>query len=483
MSDDTERKVIEFIHLHGLLAGARRVLLAVSGGADSTALLYLLASLRVKGSIEAELVCAHVNHQLRGAASDEDERFVVEQAAGLSLPVVTTAVDVRAHARTHRLSLETAARQLRLASLSRLAQEYDCTWVATGHQKNDNAETIIHRLRRGTGMRGLAGIRPVRPFDDNLWLARPLLCLTRDELVRYLESRPIPWREDHTNVDVAHTRNFIRHKLLPFLQHESRGSLVEELSELAESAGRLYELVRRRAEEAWPKLVRPGEMRVALEASGLASLPEPVAVELIRRALAGLGSGERDLTQRHYRAVLQLARQPVTARSVSLPGAFVARYEEGRIILQRGNLAAQGVELAWPATETLQIPGRTWLAGYEIQADVLERREVLSGRIEADKNPFSEYFDLDQVEPLVEVRPRRTGDRFQPLGMSDEKKVGKFLTAEKTPRRRREQILIFADREKIIWVCPVRISERAKVTEKTQHILHLKVIPPQEAGK
>jgi len=214
MSDRLEETVAEFMYRYGLFAGAERILLAVSGGADSTALLHILMALKAQGRIKADLVCAHINHQLRGPASEADEQFVVAEAKRLGLPVVTRAVDVRAHARKLRLSLETAARQLRLASLAEIARERECAWLGTGHQKNDNAETVLQRLLRGTGFRGLAGIWPVRRFAD-LQLASPLLCATRAEIVQYLQRRALPWREDATNVDVAYTRNRIRHQLLP----------------------------------------------------------------------------------------------------------------------------------------------------------------------------------------------------------------------------------------------------------------------------
>ncbi len=329
-----EQNVAGFIRLHGLFAGADRILLAVSGGADSTALLHVLQSLRAHGLLSAELVCAHVNHRLRGLASDEDERFVVEQAARLELPIVTRAVDVRAYAKTHRLSVETAARRLRLEALREIAATSGCTWVATGHQKNDNAETIIQRLRRGTGFRGLAGIWPARRFGDGPWFASPLLDVTREDIVAYLRRRKLDWREDCTNVDPTYTRNYIRHKLLPALQQESRGSLVENLSDLAASARRLYERVQRGAEEAMSQLAQPDESGIALAASRLSSLPELVAVEIIRQVLVQIGCGEQNLTADHYRGIMQLARN-AAERELALPAGFAARREREIVILSK----------------------------------------------------------------------------------------------------------------------------------------------------
>ena len=476
MSDRLEETVAEFMYRYGLFAGAERILLAVSGGADSTALLHILMALKAQGRIKADLVCAHINHQLRGPASEADEQFVVAEAKRLGLPVVTRAVDVRAHARKLRLSLETAARQLRLASLAEIARERECAWLGTGHQKNDNAETVLQRLLRGTGFRGLAGIWPVRRFAD-LQLASPLLCATRAEIVQYLQRRALPWREDATNVDVAYTRNRIRHQLLPLLQQEARGCLVEELSELAASATKLNARIEREAQEAWSELVTPTTEEIVFQASGLAALPDLVAVEMIRRAAADLTAGQCEMAEPHYRAVLGLARKRLEGKRVALPRGLIVRYERARLTLSKNRDREGGmVRGTHPALSTvLTVPGQTRLAGQVIEASLLPRSDTDLAKVRRDKGPSTEYLDLDQVKLPVMARTRRAGDRFQPLGMAGEKKVGKFLTTAKATRDLRERILILADREKIVWVYPMRLSERVKVTEKTSRILQLTI--------
>jgi len=472
VTDPLEQRVAEFIRLHEVFADDGRILLAVSGGPDSMALVHILKVLHTEGHLRTELACAHINHQLRGAESDADEQFVVDQATHLGLPVIVRSVDVPTFARTHRLSIETAARQLRLVNLGEIARAQRCTWIATGHQKNDNAETVLHRLRRGTGFRGLAGIRPIRRLDDGLRLARPLLCVTREEIVRYLGEHHSHWREDHTNSDTAYTRNFIRHRLLPLLQQESQTSLVEGLSELAICAGRLYDRVQREAERAQVSMLKVTHDEACIDAPGLASSPELVAIELIRRAVVSLGCGERALTEHHYRRILELARRRPVARDVSLPGGFSARYESGRIVLHRMRRREDRVQ----GTPTiLSIPGRTQFHGYEIDARLLRCDEIDTTRIGGDKSPFNEYLDWDCVKPPVVVRWRQAGDRFQPLGLSAATKVGKFLTAARVSRALRERTMVFADQKKIVWVCPVRIAEPVKITGRTEHILALMV--------
>jgi tRNA(Ile)-lysidine synthase len=467
-----EEKVAAFIQAHAMFGKASAVLLAVSGGADSTALLHITHELMQQGLLSANLFCLHIDHQLRGDASRTDAAFVAEQAKQLDLPCDTRSVDVGTYAHDHHISVETAGREIRLSTFAEVARSRGCNWVATGHQKNDNAETILQRLRRGTGYRGLRGMQPTRLLQEGIMLARPLLSNTREEIVNYLRRRGLTWREDRSNIDCGYTRNLIRHRLLPALQLQAQGSLVDELAELANRSARLYEEIRCRAEEAARKYVSfPGD-HVAVDAEALAALAQPVAAELIRMQLVQLGCGERDLTARHYASVLQLAWSQVDRGRVTLPSGFVAR-RDGTALLLSG--ARPRPRPPASASVVLPVPGDISFAGCAVRADITGRAKGQPVQIPTDKTEFVEYFDLDRIEQPLVVRCRRPGDSFWPLGLRGPKKVGKFLTTAKVSTERRERIILFADGWRVVWVCPVRISERVKVTEQTQRVLKLSV--------
>jgi tRNA(Ile)-lysidine synthase len=186
-----EQKAADFIRSQVLFDPPGKILLAVSGGADSTALLYVMYALKAAGLVHTQLTCAHINHQLRGVEANSDEEFVALQCSKLGLPLITKRVDVKGFARDNKVSIETAARKLRIESLLDLAKANDCSYIATAHHKDDNAETIIQRLARGTSFRGLAGIWPVRTFPGGVRIARPLLCVTRNEIEQYLKEQDI----------------------------------------------------------------------------------------------------------------------------------------------------------------------------------------------------------------------------------------------------------------------------------------------------
>jgi tRNA(Ile)-lysidine synthase len=469
-----EKKVAAFIKTNRLFESADRIVLALSGGADSTALLYAMVSLKNEDILHADIMCAHINHQLRGADAGVDEDFAIARARDLLLPVTTRRVDVRDFAHKNKLSVETAARQLRIQTLMDIAKENNCAWITTAHHKNDNAETVLQRLVRGTGFRGLAGIWPLRIFDDDICFVRPLLSVSRDEIIEYLQKRNLKWRTDHTNADCTYTRNFIRHRLLPAVQKDCSGSLVEQLSELAASAGKLYSLVCNCAEKVWPELTDCSDNEIKLDLKMFLTQSTPVKIELVRRSLTAVGSGQRDVTKQHFKRILHLARQNVTGRKIELPSGFIVHREYDYIVFARPEKSSTPDELINKSI-SVKIPGQTGFGQYVIEATALEADDCRIEKFKTEKTSCIEWFDLDNVKLPIEVRFRKQGDRFWPFGLEAEKKIGKFLTAAKIPRELRRKLLVITDTEKIIWLWPLRISEQTRVTKKTRKILQLQI--------
>jgi tRNA(Ile)-lysidine synthase len=433
--------------------------------------------LKAENILNVRLFCAHINHQLREIEADADERFVVSQAAELNLPIVIKRVDVYGFARSSKLSIETAARKLRIEALLDAAKANDCDCIVTGHQKNDNAETILQRLSRGTGIRGLCGIWPMRIFNDNINFIRPLLGVTRDEIIQYLQKRNLTWQIDHTNADCAYRRNYIRHRMLPALQQQCEGLLIEQLFSLSKAARRFYGLICSRAEAAWSKLVNLAEGKAELNLPGFLLESKPVKVELIRRCLAALGSGEKDLSQRHFEWILQLSKQDSVGKKIELPGRFIIKREHEKLVFSKFDKETVCIKPISSSTE-LMIPGRTQFCQFSIEAIVFRKSEIrylAPSSKGGSVTQFIELFDLDKIKPPLIVRHRQVGDKFWPLGLKAEKKVGKFLTATKLLQELRAKVLIVADSEEIIWVWPIRISEKVKITDQTREIIQLRI--------
>jgi len=460
-----EQKTADFIAAEQLTPAGGKILLAISGGADSSALLHVLAALRL------DICCAHINHQLRTDEAQRDEDFVIEQCRKLKVPVITKKIDVRDYAKKSKLSIETAARILRIENLVEIAKSQNCDCIATAHHKNDNAETIIDRLIRGTGLRGLCGIWPAKKFTDGITFIRPLLCVTRDEIIQYLNSRNANWCTDRTNTDLAYRRNFIRHRLLPALQKNSASDIVENLAVLSKASRGFYLMICRTTGTIWPDIATAKKQTIILDSVKVAAQPAEIKIEIVRRALAHLDCGEQDFTEQHYTSILRL---PDDGR-LQLPNCVTVHRQDGKIVFEK-HLKTKPAQSIAIDPVVLKVPGMTQFGPCTINADIIEIEQKNLTGFKKTKTNFVEWFDFEKLKLPLEVRLRKRGDKFWPLGLAGEKKVGKFLTTAKVFHSLRRRLLVVADREKIVWLYPVRISEQAKVTDNTRKVIQIKII-------
>jgi len=470
-SDSFEEQVRAGAERCRLPAEGGRLLLAVSGGADSMAMLEALQCLQKAGVLRMELAVGHVNHQLRGAASDDDERFVEDEAGRRGLAFFSRAADASGYARRHRLSVETAARILRLRLLAETARCWQADAVATAHQQDDQMETLIFRLLRGTSFRGLCGIRPSVRLEG-VRFVRPMLSVSRERILDYCREKHLGWREDATNIDCGFARNRIRHRMLPFLYRQAGRQMEAELLRLAERCQSLFETVEQQAQERFALAVLfEVEERVDLNRSVLEDCSPFVLGEIIRRCLLHLKVGLRDYTARHYQTVIEGIYQG-RQRCVVLPGEIECLVNEKTLTFCRRKESAEPSE---PEPMVLPVGQTCQFGPWRIRSAVVEK--IVDGwqRPPAGAKQWTEYLDADKVRGPVRVRMRRPADRFVPLGMSRPKKVGKFLTAVQADEALKKGVFVVEDAEKILWVAPLRISEEVKIDEQTGKILQLSV--------
>ncbi len=465
-----ERKIEDFIRQNNLLPNRSKALLAVSGGADSVALLKILFNLKLPGRIKNDFHIAHINHQLRGEKSLEDEKFVKTLAKQHNLPVTIERVDVKKYAKENRLSIETAARFLRLEKLTAIAQKNDCSCIAAAHQKNDNAETIIHRLLRGTGFKGLAGIRPKAVLNNTTFI-RPLLCLDRSEIENYLLSQNIKWQTDHTNLDCRFTRNRIRHRLLPVLQKQTADNLVELLFVLSRHCLVFSEVIEKQAKEAWQEcIVNQSEKYVSIDANKFNSYPSLLRVEIIQNALQHCGIGLQKITNEYYDRIIKFLKEGRTGKTLQLPGRAIIKKQQKSFYLG-------GLETPVEKSESvlLKIPGSVFFSDWTIETEILSADKFHIEDIKNNKNNFVEWFDLEQIKPPLIARYRQKGDKFKPFGLGVSKKIGKFITSAKLDTDLRKKTFIVCDTEKILWLVPIRRNNDAPITRKTGRLLQINI--------
>ena len=456
------KKVLNFIKEHGLLAPGDRVVAGFSGGADSMALLDILANLP---DFPLNLVPAHLNHLLRSDESDGDETFVRRVAEKYALPLEISRVDVAAIAGDQGLSLEEAGREARRSFFLDVAGQHSAAAVALGHQRDDQAETVLMRLVRGSAGSGLTGMRPGVP--GNIFV-RPLLCLNRSEIEAYLRKGRLEFREDISNSDTRFLRNRIRHELIPLLR--SYNPLISEcLNQTAEALAADEELLESVVETAYPGIVSSdnGEIRINLQA--LLHEPQALRKRLYRRALSAVKGDLRRISSKHLADMDSLAIAEKGGGKLSLPSGVL-------VIKEYNSMIITGIPEE-PAGENREISVDS-CGSYELAPDktlLVERVDLPpSDWKEADKNTI--FVDMNQLPFPWTIRSFRDGDRFIPFGMTGRKKIKDLFIDKKIPQVLRKRIPLFLCKGEIFWAGGVQLAEKTRINESSRELLCLRLI-------
>jgi tRNA(Ile)-lysidine synthase len=450
--------VRDTIRRHAMLAGGEAVLVAVSGGPDSVALLWALEALA--GELRLRLSVVHLDHGLRPDSAD-DAAFVTALARSRGLPVAVEGITIAPGG-----SLEARAREARYAALVRHATRLGADRVALGHTADDQAETVLMRLLEGAGPRGLAGIPPLRGI-----FIRPLIETRRSEILGALTAAGLAWREDPSNRDLKFLRNRIRHELLPFLAATYNPAIVTALNRAAAlTRGLLGELAASAARELAAGAVG-GQDEVVLARSRLAALPGEVAVEVLRLTAERLG-GAAPLRSWAHRGLRRVLGDPPPRRPLRV-GPLTVEVSGDYVRVARGPRPRL-------VPRPLAVPGLTPLPelGRGLAARVFERPPDYA----APREPDRVAFDADRLGQPLGVRGRRAGDRFVPFGAPGPRRLKSFLIDLGIPRWERPSLPLVLAGGEIVWVVGVRRAAVAPVTAATRRVLEIAAIPLAEGG-
>jgi tRNA(Ile)-lysidine synthase len=487
-----ERQFRATIKRYDMLQAGDRVLVAVSGGPDSTALLALLRSFAPE--MRLELHVAHLDHGWRGRSSADDAEFVRRMAIRWGLPVTVGHLDpsVWSLREGRQSSREARARQLRTSFLMETAHQIGAKKVALGHTRDDQAESMLLRLLRGSGARGLAGIYPVL---DGL-VIRPLIEIRRRDILAYLRARRLRYRVDATNRDTKLTRNRVRRQLLPLLERRFNPSVTDALAQTAELFRDEDDFLSRLADSEASRIATPREGGIVLAGGPLRRLPPAIQRRVLRKVIADLRGDLHRITLLHIEQSRRLLDEPGGRGSACLPdGVIVRRQGEDLLVARRaapfgeaaggaaGDTAGQagGVDVrrgAGPCLEALcPVPGEVSLTGFglRLRASVVPRGDAAIDL--KSGGPERAYLDADLLPGPLLIRPRRPGDRFVPLGAPGSRKVKSFLIDRKVPVDERGRIPLVLSGDRIAWVVSHAIDDRFKVTDSTRRILVLEKEP------
>lgn len=460
--------MFSYLEQHQMIRPHDHVVLGVSGGADSVCLLFLL--LEYAGKVPLKLSVVHVDHGIRPDAA-QDAGYVEELCRKNTLPFYLVKADVKGYAEREKCSQEDAGRRLRYEAFYQKAKEIGAERIAVAHNCNDRAETMLFHLFRGSGLKGLCGIRPVRQE-----IIRPLLCLEREEIEGYLTERQIAWRTDSTNQTDAYARNRIRHHILPYVEQELVQGCVARMARTAEVLTETADYMEQQARKAGESCVTETQGCFEISVEQFRKFHPAIQKRLLHLLAEELSPTGKDILAVHIRAVLALF-EGTDNRRINLPMGMEAirgytkvtlrkRRSDERFLLDclltKEQMAGkEGCRVALAEGETLEF---TLISGREYE--------------EVPRNRYTKWLDYDKIKESVSVRYRKTGDFLSIAdgrGKLIHKSLKEHMIGEKIPREDRERIPLLTEGSHVLWVLGGRISEYYKVDGNTKHILQVQL--------
>lgn len=458
---DKVKRTIENEHL---IEDGDNVLIGLSGGIDSTALLYVLADIAQRDHFKIKIGIAHINHLLRGEESDRDQHFIETLARKFSFPCYVKKLDVRAYAQEKGISLQHAGRNVRYNFFHEISLEHAYDKIAVAHNLDDQVETFILRMLKGTGIRGLASI-PIK--RDRI--IRPFLNIYRSEIEGYVNASPMAYVEDSSNSKIVYERNYLRKEIMPLMERLNP-VFKEKIFLLLQDMTDINNFFEERAVKFKENYLKPEAQDVSLEVKALDELDAETRFRVIANTLEQLEPGFIALRE-HHRLVDKILRGSRPNMAITLPhGIKVKRIYD--ILIFTNKPPKPGIKDIFPVKS-----GENRLEPFKLMLDI-EPLEVDSAPLFAkngqDGIPAVDintaFFDADKIGGLC-VRTFREGDRFSPLGMNDYVKLKDFFISRKIPKEQRRQIPLLISNNDIIWIIGHRIDERYKVTEQTKKVI------------
>ena len=460
-------KIKDTLTTHSMLKKGDKVLLCVSGGPDSVAMFH--AFKQIADSMGLKLFLGHINHTLRAEESDRDQAYVEALGTRQNIPVFTSIQDTKKFAKENKLSIEDSARRLRYKFFREVADKLDIDVIVTAHTKDDQAETVLMRLLRGTGLKGLRGI-PVRSSFGKALLIRPMIEVSRKEIEVYLKRNRLLPRIDQSNSDTKFFRNKIRLKLLPLIERDYSPAIKSVLLTLADLLDKDYEYIELKQVEDFRGIFKKsGKGVIVLNLAGFKKLHPSAKRGAIRKIIQYLHNGLEDIDYRHCQEIESLINTRPVGSILYLPHGITAKKRKRTISFNPADISVPRKKELPHAI--VNIPGLTRFGRRQLKARHVNRAGNFS-----KKRKNIEYLDAGRLEPPLIIRTFEQGDKMKPLGMKGYKKVSDIFIDEKIPLNRRSSIpLIASAKGEILWLCGIRISDRCKIGPNTKKTLRLEL--------
>lgn len=454
-------KVISYIRDNKMFDKGDKVVVGVSGGPDSICLIHVLHVLKHKLGID--LVAAHVNHCLRGEEADKDEEYVEKFCKNIGIECFVKKVDVHKVSIEKGISCETAGREVRYEFFKEILEKTNGQKIAVAHNSNDQAETVLMRIMRGSGLEGLGGIRAVR---DDIYV-RPILHISRKEIEEYCEGNKLNPRIDKTNLESIFTRNKIRLELIPYIEKNFNKDIVEGLNRLVDTIRKDNDYINSIAWKKYRKYCKNNKEEVIIYKDAFKE-KEAILTRIIRMAFNELKGDLRNFERVHVYDIINIQRHS-TGKIVMLPNNIEVsnNYGDIHVYVRKNKKLSNNEEY------NLIVDYENSLKEVGLSISL----KLIKNNIPKDfkKNNSIKYFDYDKINGDIKLRYRRNGDKFTPLGMKGSKKLKDLFIDLKIPKNERDSIPLICFGEEIAWVVGYRVSNKFKTDENTQNILQIKI--------
>lgn len=457
-------KIAAYMEKWNMVEKGDRIIVGISGGADSVCLLFVLLELQKK--IPFELTAVHVNHGLRGEAADADEAYVTALCRRQNVPCIVYREDVKRLAKERKQTTEEAGRQLRRELFEKTLIEKGGGKIALAHHKNDNAETFILNLARGTGLKGLGGMRPVTGH-----FIRPLLCVERSEIESYLEERGVDYCTDETNYEDDYVRNRIRHHMIPYMEREINRKTVSHMERTMEHLREVQSFLESETEKYLPGCVERTAQGYTVWGEAFGELPEVIKPLVVKRLLTELAGKAKDIESVHIEMVQQLFEKQASRR-VDLPYGLVAKRVYDGITIGRQIEKTPEIKTAIVLEPEEGHSKSVFFLNYKICYRILKREEW-EQKITQKSN--TKAFDYDIIGDMITVRTRRAGDYITLHSDGRTKKLKAYFINEKVKEELRDEIPLIAEGSHLLWIVGYRTNPAYKVGRNTKRILEIQI--------
>ncbi|OPJ54817.1 tRNA lysidine(34) synthetase TilS [Alkalithermobacter paradoxus] len=457
-------KVKQTITKHKLIDYNDTIVLGISGGPDSVCLLHVLNELKEEYSLK--IYAAHLNHKIRGIEAQKDAIYCADLCDDMKIPCFIRAIDVPKYCQENGLSIEEGARILRYNMFFEIKEKVNATKIAVAHNLDDQAETVVMRIMRGTGLDGLKGIEYKR---DNT-IIRPLLDIKREEIEKYCYDNNLNPRIDYTNLEDIYTRNKIRLKLIPYMEENFNPNLKESVCRMANLLRDDSDFIDNEANKAFDNLCeKESERTIKINTQTFSHIHNAIKNRIIRKCISFVIGDLKGIEQKHIEDVMALIHTEKNDLKINLPKGLILYKKNSSIIFTDEEIKSESINYTYkiPKSGYIKIKELNTL----VETKILNKEDI--NLCSDDK--YTKYFDLDKISGELEIRNRRNGDKIKALGLGGTKKLKDIFIDFKVSKEERDKVPILCDQKGIMWVVGYRMSEDYKIDTNTKKVLRISI--------